>query len=350
MAAGARTTDRGTSGAGHPPLRIGVLGAARIAPGALIAPARERTDVEVTAVAARDTAVADRFAAEHGIARVLPDYEAVVSDPDVDVVYNPLPAGLHGCWTTAALEAGKHVLCEKPFTANADEAAEVAAVAESTGLVLMEAFHYRYHALTERMLEVVRSGRIGQLRRVDAFFRARLGPASDIRWQPGLGPGSLMDIGTYPLHLMRTLAGEEPEVVSAEALTRSPGVDRTLLARLRFPSGVEGHLSSAMLARHGRGDGAEIIGTHGRMTVRGYVGPQGGSHLVVRSRHRGQERVQRASFTRHPTSYAAQLAAFVDAVQHGAEVPTGPADAVAQMRAIDACYRAAGLAPRERTP
>ena len=127
------------------PIRIGVLGAARITNQALVKPAGRMQEVEVVAVAARDRSRAERYAAKRGIPGVLESYEALVNDPGIDAVYNPLPNGLHGRWTIAALEAGKHVLCEKPFTANAEEADEVAAVARGSGLVCMEAFHYRYH-------------------------------------------------------------------------------------------------------------------------------------------------------------------------------------------------------------
>jgi predicted dehydrogenase len=329
------------------PLRIGVLGAARIAPPAIVAPARTSPYAVVAAVAARDPRLARAFAERHGIERTLPDYDALVADPDLDAIYNPLPNGLHGRWTIAALEAGKHVLCEKPFAADEEEARAVAGVAERTGLVAMEAFHYRYHALTERMLDVVRSGGIGRVRRVDAFFRGRIRDVADVRWLDDLAPGSMMDIGTYPLHVMRTLVGEEPEVVSAEALTRSPGVDRALRAHLRFPGGAEGRMSSSMLSRRSGANGVEVVGSRGRLTARGFVGPQYGNSLVVRSRGlRGPERVRRIRVPRTPTSYDGQLAAFVAAVTEGAPVPTGPDDAVAQMAAIDACYRAAGLEPR----
>src|SRR3954453_3465142 len=131
------------------PLRIGILGAARIAPAALIKPARRVDEVEVAAVAARDRVKAERFASKHGIPTVHDSYESLLDDPTIDAIYNPLPNGLHGRWTIAALEAGKHVLCEKPFTANADEAEQVAEVEAATGLVAMEAFHYRYHPLAQ---------------------------------------------------------------------------------------------------------------------------------------------------------------------------------------------------------
>src|SRR2546427_7948192 len=139
-------------------LRLGTLGAARIAPAALIRPARRVDEAEVVAVAARDPQRAARFASKHGVARVHESYDALLDDPEVDAVYNPLPNGLHARWTIAALEAGKHVLCEKPFTANAAEAETVASVAARTGRVLMEAFHYRYHPLAERMRAIVESG------------------------------------------------------------------------------------------------------------------------------------------------------------------------------------------------
>ncbi len=330
------------------PLRVGVLGAAKIAPKALILPARLHPDVEVVAVAARDEATARAYAEEHRIPRVLPDYAALVADEGLDAVYNPLPMALHGRWTVAALEAGKHVLCEKPFTANGDEAASVVAVAERTGLQVMEAFHYRYHPLVERVVELLQRREIGELRSVEAWFRARINRPSDIRWQLALAGGSLMDIGTYPLHLLRTVAGE-PEVVSAEAIERTPGVDQTIRAHLRFGDGpfhrgtVEGRLSSAMLSRRGRGSGALLVGTHGTIRVDGFVQPTVHNRLEVVS-PRG---TRAKSFPRTPTTYDAQLAAFVGAVREGTPVPTDGADAVAQMRAIDAIYTAAGMEPRQ---
>src|SRR2546430_12233600 len=144
------------------PLRIGVLGAARIAPNALIKPAREVPEVAVTAVAAREPVRAKAFAARHDIPVVHDGYDALVADPDVDAVYIPPPNGLHARWCLAALAAGKHVLCEKPLTANADEARRVADVADGSGLVVMEAFHYRYHPLVGRGLGGLAQGARGR--------------------------------------------------------------------------------------------------------------------------------------------------------------------------------------------
>jgi predicted dehydrogenase len=142
-------------------LRIGCLGAARIAPAALTKPAAGNPGVSCAAVAARDVTRARAFADKHKIPVVHDSYDALLADESLDAIYNPLPNGLHGLWTLKALEAGKHVLCEKPFTANAAEAARVADAAEKSGLVVMEAFHWRYHPLAARVLDIIASGELG---------------------------------------------------------------------------------------------------------------------------------------------------------------------------------------------
>jgi predicted dehydrogenase len=326
-------------------LRIGVLGAARISAAALLEPARADPEVVVTAIAARDTDRARGVAEQYGIARVHESYEALVADPDIDAVYNPLPNGLHGRWTAAALEGGKHVLCEKPFAANAEEAAAVAAVADRTGRVVMEAFHYRYHGFMTRTLDILGSGRIGEVRRIETFFRARLRRASDIRWDYGLAGGALMDIGSYPVHLLRTLAGAEPTVVSATAGVRSPDVDRWLRAELAFDDGRTGFMSASMLSRRSRASGARVTGSKGSLELENFTAPHSSNTLVLRTArtHRTEH------VAREPVTYAAQLRAFADAVLRGAPVLTGPDDAVANMRLIDACYAAAGLPLRQPT-
>ncbi len=224
-------------------LRIGVLGAARITPPALVKPARLVDGVEIVAVAARDRARAESFAAKHGIPEVLDTYDDVVRAADVDAIYNPLPNGLHGVWTRRALEAGKHVLCEKPFTANAEEAERVAATAATTGLVVMEAFHYRYHPVARRMVELVASGRLGEVRHIDTSMCIPLPLPKDIRYRLELAGGATMDTGCYAIHMNRLLAGAEPEVTSAAARLAEPGVDRWMRAELAYPGGVTGRMT-----------------------------------------------------------------------------------------------------------
>jgi predicted dehydrogenase len=326
------------------PVRIGILGAARIAPIALLAPAREAPEASILAVAARDPARGRAFAVKHAIPRVHETYAALLADPEIDAVYNPLPNGLHGRWTIAALEAGKHVLCEKPFAANADEAEAVAAVARRTGRVTMEAFHYRYHALTRRMLEIIASGELGQVRHVEAWFTIPL-LANDIRWDLKLAGGSLMDAGCYPIHLVRVLAGAEPVVRSARARLRSPGVDRLVRAELDFADGRTGRITASMLSTRLLSVGARVQGSEATLEVFNFIAPQYHHRLTVRS-PKGRRKEQVA---KQPSTYAAQLQAFTGAVLRGEPFPTTVEDAVANMRVIDACYLAAGLPRREPT-
>jgi predicted dehydrogenase len=322
-------------------VRIGCLGAARIAPAALLKPARASKEVDVTAVAARDGERARAFAAKHGIPVVHDSYDALLADPDVDAIYNPLPNGLHALWTIRALEAGKHVLCEKPFTANTAEAERVAAAADGAGLVVMEAFHWRYHPLAARMVDIVNGGELGQVRNIETAMCFPLLKRGDIRWQLDLAGGALMDAGCYAVHMLRTLAGTEPEVVSAEAKLRSPGVDRVMRADMRFPDGRTGRIITSMWSSTLLKMAARVEGDSGVLKVFNPVAPQYFHRLTVDAgRKKRHERVDGGS------TYSYQLAAFAAAVLRGAPTLTPPADSVANMRVIDDIYRAAGMEPR----
>jgi predicted dehydrogenase len=327
------------------PLRIGTLGAARITPHALIRPARDIEGTEVAAVAARDPERARAFATKHGIGRVHDSYDALLADPDIDVVYNPLPNSLHAEWTIKALEAGKHVLCEKPFTSNADEAEAVAAVADRTGLVVMEAFHYRYHPLAARMRELVTSGALGRVRHVETWMCVPLWVKGDIRYRLDLAGGATMDVGAYSVHMLRLLGGSEPEVVSAKAKLSSPGVDRAMRAEVRFPEGHTGRMTCSMFSSSVFRIAARVTGDKGQMRVLNPVGAHYFHRLTVRSNDGGgtsRERVGAGT----GTTYHHQLRAFAAAVTDGGPVLTPPSDAIATMRVIDAVYRAAGMQPR----
>jgi predicted dehydrogenase len=324
------------------PLRIGVLGAAAITPSALIKPAADNPEVDVAAVAARDLGRAEAFAAKHGIAQVHDSYQTLIADPNLDAVYNPLPNGLHGRWTRAALAAGKHVLCEKPFTANADEAREIADLATKSDRVVMEAFHYRYHPLALRAEEIVASGELGKLNRVEAGLCFPLPKFSDIRYDYSLAGGATMDAGSYAVHMARTFGGATPEVVSARAKLHGPNIDRAMTAELRFPAGHTGRLRCSMWSVHLLQISAKVIGERGDLRVLNPIMPEFFHRLSVRSDD--GRRVER--FTRR-SSYAYQLDAFANAVLRGETTKTPPAGAVENMAVIDAIYRAAGLPLRE---
>ncbi|GAA4007498.1 Gfo/Idh/MocA family oxidoreductase [Allokutzneria multivorans] len=313
-------------------LRIGILGAGRIAEKAVIAPARAN-GFEVAAIAARDHERAQDYARKHGIAKAHKDYAALVEDGSLDAVYVALPPSTHAEWSIAALRAGRNVLVEKPFASNAREAE--AMVAAAGDRVLMEAFHYRYHPLTSRLIDLVAG--LGALHSIEAVSNVPIPDRSDIRHNPALAGGALMDLGCYPVHLIRTLTGVEPEVVRAEAVQEVPGVDVAMAATLALPGGGAAEVRCSMTA--GPEITLTVIGEHGRLHVINPTLPQAGALISVNGG--AKEHVERS-----PTTFDCQLAAFAEALRGGAAPITGGADAIANMRAIDRIYQVSGMAPR----
>ena len=323
-------------------LRIGTLGAARITPMALIWPARTTAGVSVTAVAARDRGRAEKFARKHRIGKVHDDYGSLLADPEIDAVYNPLPNSLHAEWTLRALDAGKHVLCEKPFTSNAAEAERVHQAAEQSDRVVMEAFHYRYHPLAQRLRDLVASGELGAPRFIETWMCIPLPIPGDIRFRLELGGGATMDMGCYAIHLARTIAGEEPIVVSARAKLASEGVDRAMQADVRFPSGAEGRINCSLFSWKFAKIAAVVRLEHGEIRAFNPVLPQFFHGLKWR---KSGGSWTKETFTKKAT-YAYQLEAFRDAVVHAKPFITTTSEAVKTMKVVDAVYRAAGMSPR----
>ncbi|WCE00973.1 Gfo/Idh/MocA family oxidoreductase [Streptomyces sp. HUAS 31] len=332
---------------GREPLRIGVLGAARITELSLVGPART-TGHRLVAVAARDRSRAAAFADEHDVERVADSYADLLADPEVEVVYNPLANGLHGPWNLAALAAGKHVLSEKPSASNAEEAAEVRDAAVKSGSVFMEAFHYLFHPVTRRLHEIVESGELGELRRVETLVAIPAPGDSDPRWSLSLAGGALMDLGCYSLHAVRMLApwaGGAPRLVSARGgqRTGAPGVDEWLDADLEFPGGT-----TASARCHMAYDDLEmscrVIGSRGEALAPNFVLPHLDDRLVVRTPD--GERTEHLG-TR--SSYTYQLEALAAHIRRDNPLPLDADDALATMRLIDESYRAAGFEPRPRT-
>lgn len=333
------------------PLRIGILGASRIAPTAVLEPAAKIDGVEVVAVAARDARRAEHYARKHGISSVHASYEALVSDPTIDAVYNPLPNGLHGHWTIAALRQGKHVLCEKPFTANAEEALAVKAVADETGLVVMEAFHWRYHPLADLVVALVQEEAMGRVQHIEARAIIPYFKPGDIRFDLTLAGGSLMDMGCYAVHQVRTVAGAEPAVVRATAKEKSPGIDRWIRAGLRWPDGRTGRITVAMYSLARPMIDLRVQGDFGLLSVLNPTRPHSFNRVSLKLRERklGDE-PRRQMVKGEGSTYWYQLRAFHAAVREGGPVLTPPADSAANMALIDAIYTAAGMLPRLPTP
>jgi predicted dehydrogenase len=268
-------------------------------------------------------------------------YESLLDDDHIDAIYNPLPNGLHGEWTLKAMAHGKHVLCEKPFTANAEEAKRVADAAKTSGLVVMEAFHWRYHPMATRMLEVIDSGELGEVRRIQAALCFPLPSFKDIRWQLNLAGGALMDAGCYPVHMVRTLAGSEPTVVNASAKLHSEGVDRRMAAELSFGDGRTGGILASMWSTSLLRVDLVVTGTQATMKVLNPTTP----HMFNRLSISGKSGKRHERVHGGPT-YDYQLEAFRAAVQEGKATLTAPEEAVANMQVIDAIYLSAGLKPR----
>ena len=316
------------------PIRVGILGAAGIAPWGMLQPANRRDDVVVSAIAARDPARARAMADQHGVAHVAARYGDLIARDDVDLVYVALPVSGHAEWSIRALEAGKAVLCEKPFAMNATEAAEMVAAADHAGRPLIEAIHYRFHAVTDRALEIMRSGVLGRVVEASGEFVYPVPfKLSEIRWRAALGGGAAMDDGCYPIHALRTLLQREPTVTSARS-RYAHGVDAETWAELRFgETSARIHVSLETEAPKAL---IEIIGEAGRLRIDNFITPQWKGALTL---ERGGV-VETPRIDGLPT-WDAQLAHVVDVLRGNCAPLTGGRDAIANMAVIDAVKRGA---------
>jgi predicted dehydrogenase len=322
------------------PLRFGILGAARIVPNALIKPAQQLDCAQVVAIAARDPLRACAFATANEIPRVLPSYNELIEAPDIDAVYIPLPNSLHYEWTMRALRAGKHVLCEKPIASNAAEAQQMADLASDAGLVLAEAFHYRYHPLAARVCDLLQGGRIGRLLHFSAHFSAP-SPASDIRFDWSLSGGATMDLGCYLLNMISYFSGFIPLVRRAEARLGPPGIDITMEADLEFEDGAKAHFSCSIAPDAKAGAWFTAKGEGGELFVTNPVAPHRGHLLTILS-----GRIRHREVVEGHATYVYQLQAFAAAVRDNQRIATPGSDGVINMQLVDDVYRAAGLARR----
>jgi len=341
-------------------LRIGVLGAARIARSALIEPARLVPSVSVTAVATRDPGRAQAFGLQYGIPAAYGSYEELLAAPDVDAVYIPLPNSLHAPWTLRAIDAGKHVLCEKPFASNAAEALTVAAVAERSGLVVMEAMHYRYHPLVRRMAALLADGAIGVPSHAQAWTRWPVEDPGDIRYDYGLAGGALMDGGCYAIDCLRLVGSAvgagDPSVPAAVADPMPDRVtDRATAARVAFASGLTSWFESAFTRDGEFLADVHVIGSEGTLRLQNFIRAHEGQLIVTRggslvSDESGADLAETGTGRVSPaagTTFTWQLRAFAAAVLDGEPFPTTAASAVTTMRLIDDAYQAARLPIRQ---
>lgn len=324
-------------------LKWGILGCAGIAKRAVI-PGLHLSELnEVAAIASRDTENAKKTAEEHNIGTAYGSYEALLADDSIDVIYIPLPNHLHREWTIRAAEAGKHILCEKPLALTQKEAAEMVEACAGAGVLLSEAFMYRYHPRYQMMKELIAAGEIGEIRGIrSAFTFNNAGHKENVRYRKDWGGGSIYDVGCYPINAARLLLGKEPEAVTVQALFSPEHDDVDMMASglVEFDGAVSLTFDCGMWAAFR--NPLEVLGTDGLIEVpSAYVtGEPGSANFFISSK--GQRKEIEVPYV---NAYTAQADHFARAINGEATLQFGASDALNNMKVIDACL----LSARERT-
>lgn len=311
-------------------IRWGILSTADIALKQVGPAIQASHNGELAAVASRDADKAKAFAEALGIPRAHDSYEALLVDPEIDAIYNPLPVSHHCAWSIKAAEAGKPVLCEKPFAKNAAEAREMAAAFRERGIPLAEAFMYRFHPMTRRVKAMVTSGELGKIVAIRATFNVKSTPPN-IRLQRGTGGGAMRDVGCYCVNLMRHFTGEEPvDLAATGTFGGEDGVDETVAGSLGFPSGAVGSFCCSVGAAFDCS--YEIFGTEARVIVDKGTVPGPNDAVVIKLWKAWQVEEIAIPAANH---YQLMVEDFADALLNERPVKFAPGDAVANMEVID---------------
>jgi xylose dehydrogenase (NAD/NADP) len=329
-------------------IRWGILSTANIAVKRFIPGVVASRNGVVAAIAGRDRAKTEAVAARLGIPRVHDGYAALLADPDIDAIYNPLPNSLHAEWTLAAAAAGKPILCEKPLAIDASQAQAVVDGCRERGVLLMEAFMYRFHPQHARVRELIAENEIGDVRTFRASFNFMLEPfdPKNVRLQRGLAGGALMDVGCYAVNAARSIFGEEPTWVSAQSDRREEfGVEVAMAGILGFS---DRRMATFDCGFRAAGPGSYSIGgTKGAIDVTdAFVPDPNGDVTIVVSGREGRREERLAGIDQ----YKLEAEAFGDAIARGTPLPVEPEDAVANLRALEALHRSAATGGRRETP
>ena len=314
----------------------GIISTANIGKWAVIPAIHAAKNGELLAVASRDYSKAETFSAACGIPKFYGSYDEILDDDNIDAVYIPLPNSLHLEWVIKAAEKGKHILCEKPLALNAAECYQMKEAVENNGVKLMEAFMYRFHPQTEKVIQMVRSGQLGELKLIHSAFTFRLTNPKNIRLDPGLGGGSLMDVGCYCVNISRTVASAEPVEVQAFANWAPSGVDGEMSGILRFENGVIAQFDSALTME--RREVYEVAGTDVYLSVPGAFLPGKGDTTIWE--HRGREEPI-AHTIAGVDEYRLMVEHFADCVINDRQLRYTADEASLNMRVIDALYQSA---------
>ncbi len=314
-------------------LQWGLLSTAKIN-SALFNPLKKSRRNHLLAVASRSAESAQAYAAEHGIPRAHGSYEALLADPQVDVIYNSLPNHLHAEWTIKALQAGKHVLCEKPFALTLAEVDEMADAAEKSGKVLAEAFMYRTHPQTKKAKELLDSGAIGQVLLIKGAFTFTLNRPGNYRSSPELGGGSLWDVGCYPVSYARSLLGLEPLKVFGWQVTGKSGIDEVFSGQLHFPGEILAQFDSGFRAPYR--SFIEVVGAKGVLEIPAPFNPGRNTKMLIK-RDGKIETIKTAG----QNLYLGEVEDLADAVLLGKAPQVSLADSRATVAALLALYQSA---------
>lgn len=315
-------------------MNVGIVSTANIGRVAVV-PAIQNTNHEVLAVGSRDLGQAKTFAEEFGIPRAYDSYDDLLADDDLDAVYNPLPNALHAEWTKQAADAGLHVLCEKPLAVDAQQAREVGDYCEERGVTLMEAFMYRYHPRTERAVEVVRD-ELGDVRSVKASFQFPMSDPEDVRLDPDLAGGSLMDVGCYAVNAARLFLGEPDRAYATTHDAGDYGVDTKLAGILQYSDGATAEVSCGFETSDAQFYRVEA--EDGWLEAREAFVPRGDGGAELEYEVDGRHVVEEFDPT---DQYRLEVEHFAECVESG-DSPRTDADAAAwNMAVIDALYESA---------
>jgi xylose dehydrogenase (NAD/NADP) len=317
-------------------IRWGIVSTANIGRAAVIPAIQNSFNGELVAVGSRDLQKAQEFAGRLAIPRSYGSYEALLDAEDIDAVYIPLPNSLHREWVIKAAKARKHILCEKPLALNAHECLEMEAAASEYGVKLMEAFMYRFHPRTEKILELVKNGELGELRLIHSAFTFRLTRPDNIRLKPELGGGSLMDVGCYCVNLSRTVARAEPVEVQAFAHWGASGVDDQLAGSLRFDNGLLAQFDCALTLE--RREAYELAGTDAFFSVTDAFLPGKEDVTFFEQRSHGEVRQHQVSGA---DEYQLMVEHFAECVIHDQPPRYSATEAAANMRTIEALLSSA---------
>jgi xylose dehydrogenase (NAD/NADP) len=317
-------------------IRWGILSTANIGRAAVIPAIQASRNGEVAAVASRELEKAQAFAAKLNIPKAYGSYEALLEAGDIDAVYIPLPNSLHHPWTIKAAEMGKHILCEKPLALNAQECLEMEAAAQQHKVKLMEAFMYRFHPRTQKVLEMVQGGVLGELRYIHSAFTFRLTRPENIRLKPELGGGALMDVGSYCVNIARTAAGAEPVMVECFARWAASGVDEQMVGTLGFPNGLMAQFDCALTME--RRELYTLAGTEAYLSVPKAFLP--GADNVTIEEIRGRSEVKQHRI-KGADEYQLMVEDFADCILLDRPARYPASEAAANMRVIETLYHSA---------